>query len=1455
MADNPYAQFAPGGGVATAPANPYDQFAGNPYERFKSPVASAAPDTQTAGADNKDQPDLSGGVLGAIKKAYQDIKQNHEDTVNSQQYLHGSIGFGTPDAPTIQDDKRFQALTEGAKQMVLDELHPNSTASAAFGRGFERSLPGATESVAAMGAVQPLLQPLDQFGTAGRLAHVGGTIIAAALGPLAGNKLLPQVPDNAQQAQINADETQHPVASQIGGMAANLPFFRPGFGGNGSLAKNIITPVASGVVGAAAQGAQEIASGMPSGALQRVLIAGGGNALLGKPTGLGLALTGGSAVPASLSEEAELAGKTGNAVKATVAANDIALKGSEPRPGEPPAVNEPYVQPLKPAEVEALKTQVQAHEELQKTALPTPKATPTQANIEKLLGVGDDASIPKAIKSQEIQAAFDAVDRMHQEEDAIRAKTSLPIKAELAMGGVGKFGSEEHAPEIPNESVTRTGGITPTNQPGEQLSGKMPELATKSGAGEVATALNPESNKGSIDPNKDVVPIAQPVSKQAKSSPESGGINPALVFHLGAPVVGATVGYQFGDTPAEKMKNAVLGALIGSGSTLAGHAAMAVHAANPDMLDKITDTLNHWIVSQNGDAFDIPRPKNPLEQLTPKENAVPVTSTSPLNVRPASGNGEGVGVKDAINQGVAQARQIKPPIAPPTPQEVSVAKQQTEQYRNDVISQINQTFNRSQSSPSVDIASKQAIADHILRTTGVTVDQLKKVSEDKLPISVLEAVRDKTRMAEYVGRLDVKDRQAAFQAEKQVHVQDMATSRSDPMNPRPVQRTPGTRLSTNDAVAQQMGNKFNQARDFAESVGRALLHRDVVLDTLDGNQGYKGFLSRVFGGKVDLAYNSDQNLRADLKAPLRQAVKEYGLDKTNMERIGIWMVAQEPNGVQRLIDSGINPFHPAIVNGLTKGEQAYADAGRKVLDTEVLPRLQQVMHQEYNIGVTPVKNYFPFQRDYDLFHEQPKGLEQGIASGSETGMDQLVKGLQKDAFVPRQTTKTPQGMTIERTPDAKGAIRISADEVLDRHINAASHLITHQHDLRMLGEIARSPAFTAKYGALGQEYVMNFLDTVARDGAPANATYQSWMDYLRKNTSAAVLGLRMLSQAKHLPNAAIAASEIGPDYLAKGGAAAITKEGQEFIRKNFAEINQRFGGEQSIKELNETTGGMLPVLSPIIKQAQKLSFYPERLIDSGVAKSTVIGAYMKALADKGVDPSTYATHPLDPEAQRMALVTSRKVVTSPLNKDLPQAISRGSLTGGNMSLAKAAFQFQNTMLRQAGYLKHDIYDLGVKNADPKQFAAAMAGFLAMLAAETGIVRLNRNLTGSKESQKPDNNFYEDAALELTKRVPFAGNVVSAVNYGETGLPLIDTAVQTAKKSGDIIKGTGDYGQPLSDLQIKKDKIDVASGLLGGLAGIPGASTAAQIVKNKILSDTIPVPKPRLPRLIKGLPRP
>ena len=783
-----------------------------------------------------------------------------------------------------------------------------------------------------------------------------------------------------------------------------------------------------------------------------------------------------------------------------------------------------------------------------------------------------------------------------------------------------------------------------------------------------------------------------------------------------------------------------------------------------------------------------------------------------------------------------------------------------ELHRDGVISDIRKAVDKAVKSPSVDVVYKSKILG-VIRRVGLKslsdakesalkatrdyiarvgeqntvpdaivrqIDLLSKTPAKDLPINVLESIRDQVNLYDHLGRTMVRVRESLYNSERDALAKDMSGSTSHALNPALQTRSPGMELSLGDRIQQAAGNKIRSAWDFAKRTGRAITGRDVMLDVLDGDAGYKGALNRIIGGRLDADYKTEMNLRKTLHEPFENLTKELGsYSKNELERISIYAIDKEAGGTDRLKASGVLPETIKRINAtLTPKEMAFYKTARKLFDEQVFPALKKFMRENYNVDVQPVENYWPFQRDHTLIDDDKKPTTpiEG-KEGNAVGFQEMATPNQLLAdLVPRRTTKTEQGMTIERLPEAQGAVKLNAAEVVNRHLNTFAHLISSQRNLKMIGELTRQDFFKQKYGTLGRDYVQSLLDTVARNSAPAGSTRTAWIDGLTKNTSVGIIGLRLLSQLKHLPNAAFSMKNVRWDYLVRGLVDSFTPEGKAFIQKNFAEIFNRFGGEPAIEDLMEGSG---------LRKAQAATFFVERALDSLNARATVLGRYMDEMAQRGIDPRNIYDAPVDKEAQRMALLISRQSVTSPLLKDQPQAITRGALTGNNMSYARALFQFQSTMLRQTAYLKHDIFDLGIKKLDAGQLTGATLAFLAMLYAETTIVQANKKLIGSQRPEKEKESVEHGIVIEGLKRVPFAGNAVSMAEYGETGVPIADTLIHGVRAAGKLIENKGDFGQKLSPREATKAKVDALT-FGGEAAGVPGASTAGEIYKNRIM---------------------
>lgn len=898
--------------------------------------------------------------------------------------------------------------------------------------------------------------------------------------------------------------------------------------------------------------------------------------------------------------------------------------------------------------------------------------------------------------------------------------------------------------------------------------------------------------------------------KPSGISDQSAFINPSVMAHLGSTGAGALIGYQTGDTPEEKRRNAILGALAGLGGSLSAHAGLTLAKKNPALLDQIK------ALTADPEKQRQTQLANALQKQTP--SSVPVDSSS--------GVGQKVGQIDSFDQ-----------IATPTRKPiVQGSNESPKDYRKRVVEEMGKINDRVQASKTVDVAAKHTIAD--------MAAQADRAFE---PASYLEQIHNRMLELEAGGRQAVKARDAVVKQDIADKTDEIKSDQL-PKNYRrmdDLKRVNETarRLSLGERLGAVVKNTFTALENGYNAIDQHTANRDTVLNMMDGFKGFRGALNRVFGGTLDLAYTKEQNLKSDWKDPIRQAVAlklEHGLVKTSLEKLGFGLLDDKslervnvyahrrmdlanpdiPN--THLADSGITPEFADSIK-LTPPEQAYYDAARQVLDTQSGPTVRQAMHDGFNVDVGQIKDYWPTQViGRRSLKTKALGTEIPGNAGHEAAIDDLIKSLTSD-FSGRPTTKTNEGQTKEKTAGAGGEINLRSD-LIDRHLNQAAHLVSHAKELQSLGKIARQPWFAEKYGQKGQKYVLDLLDSVARDSDPAGSRRIPVVDAITKNYAVAILALRAFSQLKHVSNVAYAANEIGSARFISGLTDANTDAGKAFLKKNFPESYQRSGGETTIQELMQGNRW---------QKAQAGSFFIERIADRQIAGAATLGAYKNELERLGVDTSNYLKAPVNSDAQKHALIIARKIVTSSLRKDSPQAISRGALTGGSMTLSRAGFQFLQTAMRQVHYAKTEVLDEGVRKGDLLHASAAVAAMIAALAFETEMVESSKKMFGAKEKPTDALTFPGEMAKEAVRKIPFVGNAMAAAGHGDTGIPSVDLTVHGIHSLGQLYTGKNEFGTTLRGRNLASTKNDALT-FAGSALGVPGASTIGQAYKNRVI---------------------
>lgn len=781
----------------------------------------------------------------------------------------------------------------------------------------------------------------------------------------------------------------------------------------------------------------------------------------------------------------------------------------------------------------------------------------------------------------------------------------------------------------------------------------------------------------------------------------------------------------------------------------------------------------------------------------------------------------------------------------------------TDVRKSGVATEIKEAVTNALQSPGVDISYKKRILDAVKRVTftkplEATTDALKstrdylarqqaagkdvtmpkdvldelellgKVPAKELPEHVLEAIRDKVNLLDKLGRLKVNARKQAWEIEKNDKLKQLSNEATNPVQARPeFRQQPGDPRP----LSTKIRNWVNRQLNMGALLDKALLPIDALFDLLGDAKGtYRGWLFRNVRNPLDLDFNAAQVMRDTKTAPLEAIIKEHNLGERESERIGVYAAALQEGGIERLVEMGVKPESiDGILKSITPAEMRAYLAMRTAMDS-TLPDVQKLMHELYNIDVKPVPNYFPMPRDWNLFEPEPKPLAEP-KYGQEMNFDELSgwKQMLGDFSAPK-TTKTERGFTIAREKGATTPIKLNAFDVFFQHMNDVSYLLKTQRDLKMIGEMARDDLFQSKYGNIGRNIVTSWLDTVARQGRIGGFRRIPMLDELRRRTSTGVIGFRLASQFVHLSNIPLAVWRAGgPMWWKAGLGESLSERGQGFLHANFTETFTRGGGEPALVEASQS-GLSVFGKQAIPKAVVRAGFAVARKIDQMNAQATTLGIYLRLLNEKGLDAKNYDKLPVDKEAQAQALVLSRRAVASPLPKDVSASLSRGAVTGGNISLGRTIFQFQNIFQDQWSNIRHDLARAGIREKNPKLAATAFVSLAAMLLAEMGIRESSKQaidvLTG--HTPKKEISAGERIALEACRRIPFGGQVSNQILYGQTGVPVIDSILDTEKAVKTAATAKKEATQ-------SKALVRAVSGA-AQLGGVPGASQVGELIQ-------------------------
>lgn len=618
-------------------------------------------------------------------------------------------------------------------------------------------------------------------------------------------------------------------------------------------------------------------------------------------------------------------------------------------------------------------------------------------------------------------------------------------------------------------------------------------------------------------------------------------------------------------------------------------------------------------------------------------------------------------------------------------------------------------------------------------------------------------------------------------------------------------------------IMNEIKNKFAKFMNAAQTSALALNPMDVFYDMLDDGKGYKGANHRIFKQTIDVAFSKYLNLKESATRDVKNLVDKLGMTEQNLERIGVYAAAQQDGGVEKLKFTGITQEEIDGVK-LTAEETQVYELMRKKLDA-MFPAIQEIMRLVYNKDVVATNNYFSFMTDYDSMKD--------FEIQNTFGDDAAQFGIENNLPITGKQKNVQRGFTISRT-GGKQKIRIDALGVFLKHIDNAAYLIEMGGDIKALGELAISPEYKDAVGDVGQEMVVEWVTLLARKGnVPGKIAA---LDVLRKHVGTAVLGFK-LSSALIQPTAlADGATLVGGGYVARGVTDILNPEWRKFLMKNLPELRERVGDDPGYMEL----GG-----DSIIGKVNEAGTWALRNLDLMTASAIASGAYTKSVEERGekVDLSNP-----DPIAIQEAQLMMRRTQSSIFAKDMPPAISRGGLTG-NVSVDKMILQFQSFMLNRWSLIKHDMWELGIKNGDTAKALNIATWILLANAAEVGIrhgakelVALLLGLFGYKDDSKPwEDTIAKEVSMTVLGNVPFVSDAVSnlalipgapseitQLSYYSNPIPVISlwNQINEEKKLAAISK---------KDETKLRHQVNGAILITGALFGVAGTLQTEQIV--------------------------
>lgn len=579
-----------------------------------------------------------------------------------------------------------------------------------------------------------------------------------------------------------------------------------------------------------------------------------------------------------------------------------------------------------------------------------------------------------------------------------------------------------------------------------------------------------------------------------------------------------------------------------------------------------------------------------------------------------------------------------------------------------------------------------------------------------------------------------------------------------------------------------------------------ILPMDVIIDMMDKGKHYVGVLSRILKHSADRKYGNFLNRYEDRSGAYDAILKEHGLTEDDEIIVGVWSVLkQEEDGRARLIAAGEEEsfLDDLEATGLTPGQDVLYQHLRDNYDA-IFPEMEVVMREEYGKPLGHRKNYSPYFVDFNkaepsLIHEEPEKMFR---------------------------KKTPEANFTKQRTKSGMPVKLHAGHVYKNYMRRGLYLIEMGPTINHLHRLVSTAKMAELAGVRGRQYLLDWLDMLARGGGSMHGPRTPWMDLMRRNIGLGVLAWKVSTALVQISALPLGASVIGGHYVATGLRLIMDPEYRAFARKFFIEVTMRKGiNDPTIADMMDESmfGGEK------MRKFVEWGMAPMRTMDWIAAAAVALGGYQRSLDEQGIE---WDMNVVNEEALRAAQLAVRRTQSSPYFKDMPGIFFRTT----SPSFWKLILQFQSFALNEWSLIKHDMWDLGIAVQNYKQAGIILFAMAASFVMETGLRDMAGIMTG-----RDDRDDEDDAAIiakflkNMLHKVPVLGQALDTAVYREFPAP----AVRVIK---DLGVGAGTFLMDTKEGELNRNAAMKAITNAAILVGVPGAAQAGQLVRDNAMGE-------------------